>query len=115
MARLIDADDLLENAIDYVDWYSAHLHGFTVGSDSEDNAFMRYNDVIAAIKNVPTIDAVPVVHGEWIDMQEDDSTEGMWRCSVCWSDRYFDIMTPTECGCFYCPNCGAKMDGGNDR
>ena len=43
-------------------------------------------------------------------MQEDDATEDMWRCSVCSSDRYFDIMTPAECGCYYCPNCGAKMD-----
>lgn len=62
-----------------------------------------------------TVDAVEVVHGRWIDMQEDDRTEGMWRCSVCGSDRYFFITTtPVECGCYYCPNCGAKMDGGNE-
>lgn len=52
----------------------------------------------------------PVRHGRWIDMQEDDATEGMWRCSICGSDRYFDILTPKECGCYYYPNCGAKMD-----
>ena len=63
------------------------------------------------IDKVPTIDAVPVVHGRWIDMYEDETTEGLWRCSVCGSDRYFDILTPEECGCYYCPNCGAKMDG----
>ena len=62
------------------------------------------------IKGAPTIEAAPVVHGRWIDMQEDEATEGMWRCSACDSDRYFDIMTPAECGCYYCPNCGAKMD-----
>lgn len=44
-------------------------------------------------------DAEPVKHGRW---SEDD--EGFYHCSVCkelsdWEHRY-------------CPNCGAKMDGG---
>ncbi len=62
-------------------------------------------------KGVELVEYAPVMHGRWIDMQEDEATEGMWRCSVCGSDRYFDIMTPTECGCYYCPNCGAVMAG----
>lgn len=108
MARLIDADDLLENAIDYVDWYSAHLHGFTVGAASEDNAFMRYNDIISAIKNVPTIDAAPVVHGEW--MQEFISKD--IYCSNCkreiWTKEEFESLFDLYKS--YCPCCGAKMD-----
>lgn len=65
---------------------------------------------VGTIDCVPTVDAEPVRHGQWIDMQEDDATEGMWRCSACGFDGYFDIMTPRECGTNYCPNCGAKMD-----
>ncbi len=68
------------------------------------------NVLIMAVKNFPAADAVEVVHGWWIDMYEDEATESMWRCSACGSDRYFDILTPIECGCYYCPNCGAKMD-----
>ena len=78
----------------------------TVGSGSVSDI----DDAIERIKKAPAVDAEPVRHGYWIDMQEDDLTEGMWRCSACDSDMYFDIMTPTECGCYYCPNCGAKMD-----
>lgn len=65
---------------------------------------------VDAIEAAPAVDADEVVrHGRWIDMQEDDATEGMWRCSACGFDGYFDIMTPEECGTNYCPNCGAKM------
>ena len=67
-------------------------------------------EAFEAVENAPAVDAEPVRHGRWIDMQEDEITEGMWHCSVCGSDRYFDILSPLECGCHYCPNCGAKMD-----
>ena len=53
---------------------------------------------VAAVENIEAVDAVPVVHGEWICQGAD-----CWRCSVCGtlSDDYGN----------YCPNCGAKMDG----
>lgn len=66
-----------------------------------------------ALKRAPTVDAIPVVHGRWIekvDMVESylaDCTEVFYECSVC------------ECANIgespYCPNCGAKMDGGVDE
>ena len=59
-------------------------------------------------------DFAPVVHARWIDMQEDEYTEGMWRCSACKSDQYFDSYLPSDCDIFYCPNCGARMDGEAD-
>ena len=65
-----------------------------------------------AIVNAPTVDAVELVHGRWIekvDMVESylaDCTEVFYECSVC------------ECANLgespYCPNCGAKMDGDGD-
>lgn len=69
-----------------------------------------FRDFASITIHAPAVDAEPVRHGRWIDMQEDDATEGMWRCSACGFDGYFDIMTPKECGTNYCPNCGAKMD-----
>ena len=56
----------------------------------------------SAIINAPTADAAPVVHGRKI---EDGDIGCFWLCSLC-----------GEClpyGANYCPNCGAKMDGGN--
>ena len=97
MPRLIDADELLKK-------HTCDVYGAYDDSCMVQAVFVPY------IKGAPTIEATPVVHGRWIDMQEDEATEGMWRCSACDSDRYFDIMTPAECGCYYCPNCGAKMD-----
>ena len=70
------------------------------------------DDVRFLVDSQPTVDAVEVVHGKWIekiDMVESylaDSTEVFYECSVC------------ECANIgespYCPNCGAKMDGGNE-
>ena len=78
--------------------YSAVLH---------DNPQFAY-----CINRMKPVDAVEVVHGRWIekvDMVESylaDCTEVFYECSVC------------ECANIgespYCPNCGAKMDGGNE-
>ena len=60
--------------------------------------------VYAGIDDAPTIDAVPVVHARWVH----GVTLGHeWRkCSAC-------LVSQGIFGCFtYCPNCGAKMDGG---
>ena len=58
------------------------------------------------IDAMPTVDAVPVVHGKWLP--ENRTMDYFWICSVC--------KFPSEAfGAFklykYCPNCGAKMDG----
>lgn len=51
-----------------------------------------------------TVEVAPVVHGKW-----DDSFDGITPvCSVCKRTHHSVIRTPD-----YCPNCGAKMDGGN--
>ena len=50
-----------------------------------------------------TVDAVEVVHGRWVDNGIPESM--LSGCSVC----------GFTCGAYsfnYCPNCGAKMDGG---
>ena len=61
-------------------------------------------EVEQAILDAPTIEAEPVVHGRWI-FGTANHREYM-KCSEC-----LHSQTPT--GVFvYCPNCGAKMDGG---
>ena len=57
------------------------------------------NAEIFDINNAPTVDAEPVKHGHWIDINENGS---LWECSIC-GDR--------SCCCGnYCMECGAKMD-----
>jgi hypothetical protein len=60
--------------------------------------------------DAPTVDAVEVVRGRWKFLDID----GWWfdECSICGN------TTPNRDGSTpdwnYCPNCGAKMDGGNE-
>ena len=54
-------------------------------------------------KRLPTIDAVPVRHGEWILQASGRDC----KCSVC--ESYW-IPFGDEYDYKYCPNCGARMD-----
>lgn len=58
-------------------------------------------------KNAPAVDAVEVVHGKWRKVYV-CSDERLWayRCDKC------NAENPR--GSYYCPNCGAKMDGGSE-
>ena len=63
------------------------------------------HNVIACIKIAPTVDAVEVVHGRWIDEYP------YVRCSEC-NAEWLNCRTDNEPKLFYyCPKCGAKMDG----
>lgn len=51
--------------------------------------------------DAPTVDAVEVVHGRWKRVDDD-----LFRCSAC--DEWIVMKNDWF---YYCPNCGAKMDG----
>ena len=55
------------------------------------------------IAQQPTIDAVPVVHGEWV---ADDS--GIYFCSECDSEAYWDTDYGQQVF-DWCPYCGSRM------
>ncbi len=57
-------------------------------------------------QNMPTIDAVPVVRGEWV---KSDDYKGWLVCSAC-HDCYVDNAWVNGKKWRYCPNCGAKME-----
>lgn len=62
-------------------------------------------DIAAGLLRVaPAADVAPVVHTRWACVNKIDPISG-YRCSKCRRIVGFDL-TP------YCPNCGAKMDGG---
>ena len=71
--------------------------------DDAKRAIEHYDPAFACvIDNVPTVDAVEVVHGRW----KRTPISGTLFCSACDKIPEFQIETT------YCPNCGAKMDGG---
>ena len=55
------------------------------------------------IRKAPTTDVAPVIHGEWIHKN------GEMYCSVCGSEALMDEVYYKSP---YCPDCGARMDGG---
>ena len=82
--RLIDADALIEEAL------TEGAYGYVDAKQ---------------IADAPTVDAAPVRHGRW---------ECGKPCPVCGENRFkgldADIWADWEPS--YCPNCGAKMNGG---
>ena len=56
---------------------------------------------------IPSADVAPVVHGKWIE-QEKYTFGVMYDCSIC-----DNLILDNGHSWNYCPNCGAKMDGGN--
>ena len=60
----------------------------------------------AIIDSVPAADVVEVRHGQWINERQEGLGSFSAECSQCGKRTlaYFHY--------FYCPSCGAKMDGG---
>ena len=87
--RLIDVKPLMQS-------------GWHLVRTGESNKFLAS----MSLADVPTVDAVEVVHGRWIF---GTTLNHSWmKCSEC-------LHSYGQTGIFvYCPNCGAKMDGGND-
>lgn len=59
------------------------------------------------IADFPAADVVPVRHGQW--------ENGNPICPVCGGDKFKDLDADIWCDWqpAFCPNCGAKMDGGD--
>ena len=55
----------------------------------------------------PAADVAPVVHGRWVTHYRSGTPAAEGYVSTC-CDMWNKRKSP------YCPNCGAKMDGGGD-
>ena len=76
-------------------------------------ALTQLERAYAEIREMPAADVAEVVHGRWIDGAEDftcgnhNAECSICRCYVSWGGCDEDFN--------YCPNCGAKMDGGDSN
>lgn len=80
---------------------------------------------IAKVCSAPAADVSPVVHGLWMPIRESEMTGwdpavagrdpiGGYICSACKEEAVYDCNDEFVLS-NYCPNCGAKMDGGADN
>ena len=76
-----------------IDWFSPYGH-----LDKP----IPFETLVSDLRCMKAADVAPVRHGQWIYREFDDEYE----CSECAKYSYFDTD--------YCPNCGARMDGGSD-
>lgn len=65
-----------------------------------------------AILSVSAADVAPVVHGQWVEYKR----AHYFKCSECKETVPYRkaMLLNGERKYNFCPNCGAKMDGGND-
>lgn len=125
MTRLINVDTL-DN---YLGKWADNFYDNPENSDADfmDGYCMTLNRIYSGA--VPVVDAEPIRHGRWIDegsfkykhggrnseAKELFGTE--WRtmqrivCSLCNKTTLVDDTILYE----YCPNCGAKMDGEQEK
>ena len=81
--------------------------GYVYGSDRE--KYDAWDEIIDALENIPSADAASVVYSYWEHKITSDE-ENIGICHNCkYPVSWFWEQTK------YCPNCGAKMDGGADH
>ena len=97
MSDLISRSALIEHIKDVPTWiaYDKNPRKYPVGMYDPE-------DIISSIENAPTIEAEPVVHGEWIYDEY-----GNPHCSKC--EHVQDV--PTN----YCSECGTDMRGNQNE
>ena len=96
--RLIDINPIIRNLTAMKSMYDA----------------IALDGMIKALEEAPAVDAAPVVPGQWVG-SGDGYADGelvydMWACSECGYDADGADEKPQW---RFCPNCGAKMDGGD--
>lgn len=74
-----------------------------------------YNDLAEDFYSIPAADVAPVVHARWIHSRYEGCSEQfeIVKCFQCNHEAY--AMAFYVRGGNYCPNCGAKMDGGDSN
>lgn len=103
--------------IKYIEQEAAIEAAFSADSLGS-STFRDVHDVVDRLRLIPAADVVEVRRGEWLPDYEyaEYDCDGMtplpkplkfqdgWQCSLCGQCEHSETK--------YCPNCGAKMDGG---
>ena len=89
-----------------INWFSPYGH-------TEEP--IPFETIVADLRGMKSEDVSPVVHGRWEDSTDEWLGTDVYTCSKCRESYVLVEGTPKENLWHYCPNCGAKMDGGNEN
>lgn len=96
------------------------LHHILIDENGVPEVKLQFGERVLILRREDDpVDVVEVVHAEWLDIRFDPMWKSMLAtCSHC-GVRGEVRVKANECGFAvpdseYCPNCGAKMDGGSD-
>ena len=104
-----------------VDGCISALHVQAKGDLVQEGAIKLVEATRDYIASLSTADVVEVRCGRWIpsesDFDDDDTLFDVedwcdWQCSVCREDICYEDPMERRFLPKFCPNCGAKMDGG---
>lgn len=106
--RLIDANDVMERADDVA--FMGYL------AESRKHQFV---DLISAIvSSAKTVDAVPVVRGQWVDRYGGKYDNQLFECSECKRKALCEVKVDdlghehiVQVLSDFCPHCGIDMRG----
>lgn len=107
--RAIDADKIKQRLQEHHDFYANAYGGYKNLPVKEKARVDEITSCISEVVNAPTLDVAPVRHGEWI--LRHIGAGHYWECSVCHKNPCIYVTKDTK----FCPNCGAKMDAGQEE
>lgn len=102
------------------------FNNFDAGrADSPPFTLLTPEEFAEYLYELPAADVAPVVYGLWMPIRESEMTGwdpavagrdpiGGYICSACKEEAVYDCNDEFVLS-KYCPNCGAKMDGGTDH
>lgn len=137
MPEYIEREALMKNFCGY-DLTKCVKYGNESAEQQHDSySTMMMYEIADEIEDAPSADVVPVRHGRWILEAHDERVNYRWNvtaeCSECCNEQkeiwagFFPGVPPSIARgaalvsaesvklSNYCPNCGARMDGGSDH
>ena len=104
MAEYIEKWPVIKRLVDLENEFQQYkpFHGF------EHAMYRKICETEIAIGKTQAADVAPVRHGRWVK-QDKYAFGTFYDCSIC-DNRILDTGRSWN----YCPNCGCRMDGGDD-
>ncbi len=109
MPKYIDKDNLLQL---FRDSYRGCKAEIAKGRNEFDTALTGYKSCMSLAENMPAAGVQEVKQGKWSIRYEGTYKRAKCYCSVCGKPNGVGGIISNQKKP-YCPNCGARMDGGD--